>query len=108
MSQLVERREARRFNLSLPLLVRFPAGGGPSESEATTQNVSFRGVYFLTSAVQNPASLIEFVLTLPDQLTGAGNLRIRGFGRVVRSVPHDGRTGIALRIERYEFLAGTE
>jgi PilZ domain len=107
MSQVVERREARRFNLSLPLLLRFPGEQAASESEATTRNVSFRGLYFLASSIQDADSRIEFVLTLPDQLTGAGDLRIRGFGRVVRAEPQGARVGVALQIERYEFLAGT-
>lgn len=108
MSDLVERREARRFNLSLPLLVHFPGEQGVSESKATTRNVSFRGLYFVASAVQSADSAVEFILTLPDELTGAGDLRIRGLGRVVRTQSQDGQTGVALRIERYEFLAETE
>jgi PilZ domain len=108
MSQAVERREARRFNLSLPLLLRFPGEQAAPESAATTRNVSFRGLYFVASSVQGADSRIEFILTLPDQLTGAGDLRIRGFGSVVRTEPQGGQVGVALRIERYEFLAGTE
>jgi PilZ domain len=108
MNELVERREARRFNLNLPLLLRFPGEQGASESEATTRNVSFRGLYFVASSVQGADSRIEFILTLPDQMTGAGNLRIRGFARVARTEPQGGQVGVALRIERYEFLAGTE
>jgi hypothetical protein len=47
---------------------------------------------------------IEFILTLPREITMAGDVQIRCFAEIIRVEPHDGRRGIAARIDRYEFL----
>src|SRR5271169_2369086 len=104
MENGVERRAARRFSMMLPLKVRFSAENGVSELQGETRDVSFRGLYFLIEAGVEAGSSIEFVLTLPQQITLAGDVHIRCYARVLRVEPHDGRRGIAARIERYEFL----
>jgi hypothetical protein len=90
--------------MSLPLTVRFPGGEAAPEQPAETRDVSFRGLYFLADAGFEPGTSIEFVLTLPKEVTMAGDVHIRCFGQVVRVEDHNGRRGIAARIERYEFL----
>jgi hypothetical protein len=100
-----ERRTARRFSMMLPLKVRFSAEGGVSEKPGETRDVSFRGLYFLTDATSlETGSAIEFVLTLPQQITLAGDVHIRCYARVLRVDSQDSRRGVAARIERYEFL----
>lgn len=104
MSDEAERRTSRRFTMSLPLKVR-PAGQeGTAEQRGETRDVSFRGLYFLADASFEAGTPIEFVLTLPKEITMAGDVHIRCFGRVVRVDDLNGRRGIAARIERYEFL----
>jgi PilZ domain len=100
----VERRAARRFSMMLPVKVRFEAGNGVSEKQGETRDVSFRGLYFLVEAAVETGSSIEFVLTLPQQITLAGDVHIRCYARVLRVETHDVRRGVAARIERYEFL----
>src|SRR5580700_74542 len=105
MNDVVELRAARRFSMMLPLKVRFTAGDGVTEKDGETRDVSFRGLYFLIEpATPNAGSSIEFVLTLPQQITLAGDVHIRCYARVLRVEPHNGRRGVAARIERYEFL----
>jgi hypothetical protein len=105
MDNVVERRAARRFSMMLPLKVRFTAGDNVTEKEGETRDVSFRGLYFMIEPVTPDAgSSIEFVLTLPQQITLAGDVHIRCYARVLRVEPHNGRRGVAARIERYEFL----
>ncbi len=104
MEAAVERRAARRFLMMLPVKVRFEADTGVSELQGETRDVSFRGLYFLMEAAVDTGSSIEFVLTLPQQITLAGDVHIRCYARVLRVEPQDGRRGIAARIERYEFL----
>ena len=87
-----------------PVKVRFKAGNGVSELQGETRDVSFRGLYFLMEAAVETGSSIEFVLTLPQQITLAGDVHIRCYARVLRVEPLDGRRGVAARIERYEFL----
>ena len=74
------------------------------EQRGQTRDVSFRGLYFLIDARFDPGAEIEFVLTLPKEITLAGDVHIRCFGQVLRVEDHNGRRGIAARIERYEFL----
>jgi len=100
----VERRAARRFSMMLPLRVRFSNGGNVTEKLGETRDVSFRGLYFLIEASVETGSSIEFVLTLPQQITLAGDVHIRCYARVLRVEPHNGRRGVAARIDRYEFL----
>jgi hypothetical protein len=104
MGDGAERREARRFMMTLPMRV-FPNDASGPELMAHTRDVSYRGLYFLTEASFEIGSLIEFVITLPEQVTQSGDVNIRCQGQIVRVEPtQNGRTGIAAKIERYEFL----
>jgi hypothetical protein len=58
----------------------------------------------LIDAEFEPGSKIEFVLTLPREITLAGDVHIRCFAEIIRVEPQNGRRGIAARIDRYEFL----
>jgi hypothetical protein len=70
-----------------------------------TRDVSYRGLYFLADAKFAIGSEIEFVITLPEQITQSGDVNIRCQGQIVRVEPsEDGRIGIAAKIARYEFL----
>ena len=104
MDERMERRAARRFSMMLPVRLRFPAGQEFAETSGQTRDVSYRGLYFLTEAEPAPGSSIEFVLTLPQQITLAGDVHIRCYGRVLRVEPHDSQRGVAARIDRHEFL----
>jgi hypothetical protein len=104
MDNAVERRAARRFSMLLPLKVRFSAQDNVLETQGETRDVSFRGLYFLIEASVDAGAAIEFVLTLPQQITLAGDVHIRCYARVLRVEPHNGRRGVAARIDRYEFL----
>jgi hypothetical protein len=104
MSSASERRTSRRFTMTLPLSVKTPGDSGPVERKGETKDVSFRGLYFLIDSKLEPGSPVEFVLTLPKEITMAGDVHIRCFGQVVRVDDQNGRRGVAARIERYEFL----
>jgi hypothetical protein len=103
MENSIERRASRRFTMTLPLTIR-TSGPGGRERQGQTRDVSFRGLYFLIDADFEPAGNIEFVLTLPREITMAGDVHIRCFAQIIRVEPHNGRRGIAARIDRYEFL----
>jgi hypothetical protein len=104
MSDGADRREARRFTMSLPMRV-MPPEGLKKELSVQTRDVSYRGLYFLADAKFAIGSEIEFVITLPEQITQSGDVNIRCQGQIVRVEPsEDGRIGIAAKIARYEFL----
>jgi hypothetical protein len=104
MDNAVERRAARRFSMMLPLKVRFSKNDDLLENQGETRDVSFRGLYFTTEGSLETGTSIEFVLTLPQQITLAGDVHIRCYARVLRVDALDSNRGVAARIDRYEFL----
>ena len=76
------------------------------ELKAHTRDVSYRGLYFLTDNKFDYGNEIDFIITLPQQMVTAGDVNIRCHGRVVRveNPIENGKTGIAAKIERYEFV----
>ena len=107
MGDGAERREARRFTMSLPLRV-LPQATKGHELAASTRDVSYQGLYFLADAQFEIGSDIEFVITRPEQVTRSGDVNIRCQGKIVRVEPSEnGRLGIAAKIARYEFIPAT-
>jgi PilZ domain len=104
MSDGADRREARRFTMSLPMRV-LPLEAHGRELSANTRDVSYRGLYFLADAKFEMGSEIDFVITLPEQITRSGDVNIHCHGQIVRVEPtENGRVGIAAKIARYEFM----
>jgi hypothetical protein len=107
MADGADRREARRFTMSLPMRV-LPRESKGNELDAHTRDVSYRGLYFVANSNFEIGSEIEFVITLPQQVTQSGDVNIRCLGEVVRIEPtENGRVGIAAKIARYEFMPAT-
>ena len=107
MSDASERREARRFNMNLPMRVLSREAKG-QELVAHTRDLSYRGLYFLAEADFEVGNEIEFVITLPQQVTQSGDVHIRCQGEIVRvESTESGRVGIAAKIARYEFIPAT-
>jgi len=104
MQSDTERRAARRFVMSLPLTVRLTSPEGLIEERGETRDISFRGLYFSIHKMVENGSAIEFVLTLPQQITNAGDVHIRCYAKVLRTESADDGSGVAARIDRYEFL----
>ena len=104
MADGAERREARRYTMSLPMRV-LPREALKHELSARTRDVSYRGLYFLADTPFQVGTEIDFVLTLPQQVPQSGEVDIRCRGQVVRvETSSNGTTGIAAKIERYEFM----
>ena len=104
MTDGADRREARRFSMSLPMRV-LPREARSKVLPANTRDISYRGLYFLSETRFEVGNPIEFVLTLPQKVSASGEIDIRCFGQVVRvEAGKNGTTGVAAKIERYEFL----
>ena len=103
-----ERRTARRFQIKLPMTVRWTSGTAIGEAQTESRNVSSHGVYFFLPKQVTSGSPVEIILTLPHEITLAGPVRVRCLGRVHRSEGDDptGRSGVVAEIQRYEFLRG--
>jgi hypothetical protein len=93
--------------MALPLTVKSSESDGAVERQGKTRDVSFRGLYFLADSDFEMGKSIEFILTLPREITMAGDVQIRCFAEIIRIEPRSEGRGIAARIDRYEFLPAT-
>jgi len=104
-----ERRTTQRFSMRLPLTVRWTTGAAVGETSTESRDVSSRGVYFYLAKDVKEGSAVEILLTLPNEITLAGPVRVRCLGRVQRTEPRDeSSVGVVAAIERYEFLRGDD
>ena len=104
-----ERRTTQRFSMRLPLTVRWTTGAAVGETNTESRDVSSRGVYFFLSKDVKEGSPVEILLTLPNEITLAGPVKVRCLGRVQRTEPREeGSVGVVAAIERYEFLRGSD
>ena len=105
----IDRRTTQRFQMRLPLTVRWTTGSAIGETSTESRDVSSRGVYFYLPKDLREGSAVEILLTLPNEITLAGPVRVRCLGRVQRTESRkEGSIGVVAAIERYEFLRGDE
>ena len=107
---MTERRTARRYDLTLPISIRFAAENLINRQEGKTRDISTRGLYFVVTQEMQAGSALDITLTLPAEITRGGDVFVRAQGKVVR-VEHrleDGkrRQGVAAVIERYDIIRG--
>jgi hypothetical protein len=98
-----EKRSARRFSLDLPIAVKF-LDNGTYEVTGHTRDVSSHGVFFYVNSAIALGTEIEFVLTLPSEITLADPIRVRCKGKVVRVDRAAREQGVAVAIEKYDFV----
>jgi len=105
---MTERRNTRRYELSLPVVVRSPQKAEPESKNGKTRDISTRGVYFTIDEDIVPGSEVDFMLTLPAEITRGTEVFIRAHGKVVRveQKNEDGtaRMGVAAVIEKYDII----
>ena len=99
-----ERRPTQRFALHLPVTIR--SVGADRESSGYTQDLSARGVLFYTDLALANEDAVELTFVMPSEITLAESMKVRCCGKVVRVAPPSGgmARGVAVHIERYEFL----
>jgi hypothetical protein len=99
-----ERRAAQRFPFQIPVTLRL---SGEVECRGVTQDVSARGAFILTDTKAPESGCVEFTLVLPPEITLTESMRVRCRGKAVRvEGPGLGANfGVAVVVERYEFLS---
>ena len=107
---MTERRTARRYDLSLPVIIRLAAERVPESQKGKTRDISTRGVYFVMDQDLEAGSELDMTLTLPAEVTHGSEVFVRAMGKVVRVErrTEDGNTrmGVAAVIERYDIIRG--
>ena len=105
---MTERRSARRYDLSLPVIIRSPVGKETNSRTGKTRDISTRGVYFTIDQDFGAGAELDITLTLPAEVTRGSEVFIRAMGKVVRVDKRAdngaSRTGVAAVIERYEII----
>ncbi|MHB8610730.1 MAG: PilZ domain-containing protein [Candidatus Acidiferrales bacterium] len=107
---MTERRTARRYDLSLPVIIRVPTERQVDSQEGKTRDISTRGLYFVIEQDLQAGSELDITLTLPAEITHGTEVLVRALGKVVRVERRmeDGtaRMGVAAVIERYDIIRG--
>jgi hypothetical protein len=105
---MTERRTARRYDLSLPVIIRVPVEKETSSRSGKTRDISTRGVYFTIDQDLGTGAELDITLTLPSEVTRGSEVFIRAMGKVVRvdkkPESESARVGVAAVIERYEII----
>lgn len=107
---MTERRNARRYDLTLPIIIRVPAERVEDSQRGKTRDISTRGVYFVLDQDVEAGSELDITLTLPAEVTHGSEVFVRAIAKVVRVERRneDGNTrmGVAAVIERYDIIRG--
>jgi hypothetical protein len=98
-----EKRNTRRFPLDLPISVKF-LDNGRQEAAGRTRDVSSRGVFMYLDTKITEGAPIEFVMTLPPEITLAESIRVRCTGKILRVDKAAEQQGVAVAIEKYDFM----
>src|SRR5260370_29799171 len=110
MGGMTERRTARRYDLSLPIIIRVHTEEALDSRHGKIRDISTRGLYFVVEQDLNAGSELELTLTLPAEVTHGSDVFVRAQGKVVRveQRKEDGETrmGVAAVIERYDIIRG--
>ena len=99
-----EKRSMRRFSLDLPISVKF-LDNGKHEQSGHTRDVSSRGVFMFLETEIAVGAPIEFVMTLPPEITLSEPIRVRCTGKVVRVDKAGQEQGVAVAIDKYDFVS---
>jgi PilZ domain len=107
---MTERRTTRRYDLSLPVIVRIPTQHQVDSQQGKTRDISTRGLYFVIEQDMEAGSNLDITLTLPAEIAHGTEVFVRAVGKVVRVERRmeDGtsRMGVAAVIERYDIIRG--
>jgi PilZ domain len=105
---MTERRTARRYDLSLPVIIRVPLQKDSAARNGKTRDISTRGVYFILDNDVTTGAELDLTMTLPADINGGTEVFIRAIGKVVRVEKRAengrGHVGVAAVIERYEIV----
>jgi hypothetical protein len=98
-----EKRNTRRFSLDLPISVKF-LDNGRQEVAGRTRDVSSRGAFMYLDTQITEGVPIEFVMTLPPEITLSQSIRVRCTGKILRVAKAAEEQGVAVAIEKYDFM----
>ena len=103
-----EQRVTRRYDLSLPIVVRLVSHKRSEPCHGRIRDISARGIYFITDKEFTPGAELEFTVTLPVGITQGTEVSIHAHSRVLRAEERreddTTYTGVAAVIEAIESI----
>lgn len=98
-----DRRLSLRHNVRTDLRVRMRKFNVP-EQRAHSENLSQRGVFFMTDLPINKGASLDLLVEMPEQVTGVPPAQWLCTGHVVRVVPMEpeGKRGVGVQFDFYE------
>jgi c-di-GMP-binding flagellar brake protein YcgR len=104
--KLPNRRIARRYDLSIPIVVHASIEKEQISGTGNTRDISTGGVYFTIDNHLSVGAELNLRMTLPTEVTGENEVFIRATGKVIRVDKHSGneneKLGIAAIFEMRE------
>jgi len=102
----VERRSSQRFEFQLPVSVQVADRKG----NGFTQDLSGRGVSFITDMNLSESDALELTLMMPSEITLGDSMRVRCRGQVKRVQALDvvGKSSVAVHFAGYEYLEASD
>jgi hypothetical protein len=102
------RRQIHRYPLQIPVEVRL-GPQGHAHANATTTNISIRGIYFVSDQQCEIGTEFGGTIRLPGEITGGTDLLLELQGKVQRIDKLEGKeaahNGIAVSIDRYDLIS---
>lgn len=95
------RRQTERFFMELPVQLLLEGG---MQSNGTTRDVSASGIYVRVKRRFDVRSNMDFLITFPKEVTMSCGLFAFCNGTVVRREDSGDMDGLAIRIDRFQFL----
>src|ERR1700676_551603 len=112
MGAMTERRTARRYDLTLPVIIRTAAERASESQEGKTRDISTRGLYFVFDQNLEAGSELDITLMLPSEITHGSEVFVRALGKVVsveqRLEEGNTRMGVAAVIDPPDIVRGSE
>ena len=105
---MIERRTARRYELSLPIVVRVSHVDPVLEYSGMTRDISVKCVHFILGAALSAGASIEFTIALPTTCTDGRRVFVRGGGQVLWVSGGPDNYGVAATVERYDISRDNE
>jgi hypothetical protein len=103
-----DRRTARRYDLSLPVVIHVLLQKEAVPRTGKTRDISNRGLYFTIDTDLSAGAELDLQMTLPAEPMGGTEVFVRVTGKVVRvdkrSGNGDQKVGVAAAFERYEIV----
>ena len=103
-----DRRTTRRYELSLPVIVRVPIDKEAASRTGKTRDISTRGVYFTIDNNLSAGTELDLTMILPAEVTGSTEVFIKATGKVIRvnkrSGNGDQKVDVAAVFEMYEIV----